>query len=96
MIRRHFTWAASTTLPTKYGDFLTHVFTDTTDDGPKKEHIALVHGDVVGGRRIPVRVHSDVVAPNNFSRDYLEAKRLRMAHELPSLVLPLARAGSTL
>ena len=213
MIRRHFTWAASTPLPTKYGEFLTHVFTDTTDEGPKKEHVALVYGDVAGGRRIPVRVHSEcitsevfgslkcdckdqldnalalisrrgagavlylrqegrgiglankiraydlqsrghdtvdanrllglpddartydvaalmleyldvesielltnnpekvsglrafgveieariphVVAPNDFSRGYLEAKRLRMAHELPSLVRPLAGAGGT-
>ena len=37
-----------------------------------------------------------VVAPNDFSRGYLEAKRLRMAHELPSFVLPLAGAGGTL
>ena len=63
MIRRHFTWAASSPLPTKYGEFLTHVFTDTTDDGPKKEHVALVYSDVAGGRRIPasraLRVHHE-------------------------------------
>ena len=214
MIRRRFTWTASSPLPTRYGEFLTHVFTETTDDGLKKEHVALVYGEVAGGRRILVRVHSEcitsevfgslkcdckdqldnafalisrrgagavlylrqegrgigltnkiraydlqsrghdtvdanrllglpddtrtydvaalmleyldvesielltnnpekviglrafgveiearlphVVAPNDFSRGYLEAKRLRMAHELPSLVLPLAGAGGTL
>ena len=100
MNRRHFRWAASTTLPTKHGEFLTHVFTDTTDDGPKKEHVALVYGDVAGGlRAFGVQVEAripHVVAPNDFSRGYLEAKRLRMAHELPSLVLPLAGAGGTL
>lgn len=214
MIRTPFTWAASSPLPTKYGEFLAHVFTETSDDELMKEHVALVYGDVAGGRRIPVRVHSEcltsevfgslkcdckdqldtalelisrrgagavlylrqegrgiglankiraydlqsrgydtvdanrllglpddartydvaalmleyldvesielltnnnekvsglrafgvevaeriphVVAPNDFSRGYLEAKRLRMAHELPSFVLPLARVAGTI
>jgi GTP cyclohydrolase II len=213
VIRPHFTWAASSPLPTKYGEFLTHVFTESGSSSLEKEHLALVFGDVGGRRRVPVRVHSEcmtsevfgslkcdckeqldnamaliarrgagailylrqegrgiglankiraydlqsrghdtvdanrllglpddsrkydlaalmleylaidsielltnnpekvnglrslgveveariphVVAPNEHSRGYLEAKRLRMSHELPSFVLPLARAANS-
>ena len=48
MIRRHFTWAASTTLPTKHSKFLTHVFTDTTDSWPKDSRVVFTSND---GRR---------------------------------------------
>ncbi len=166
MIRRHFTWAASTTLPTKHGEFLTHVFTDTDnalaliarrgagavlylrqegrgiglankirayhlqtrghdtvdanrllglpDDARTYDVAALMleyldvesielltnnPEKVSGLRALGVEIEAripHVVAPNDFSRGYLEAKRLRMAHELPSFVLPLAGAGGTL
>ncbi len=46
---------ASAKLPTEYGDFEMHVFVNQLD---KKEHVALVRGDISSGKDILVRVHS--------------------------------------
>ena len=46
---------ASTKLPTSFGDFALHVFVNQLD---KKEHVALVRGDVSSGKDVLVRVHS--------------------------------------
>lgn len=43
-------------LPTRFGDFRVHVFTDALDG---KEHVAMVHGDVFGAEAVPARVHSE-------------------------------------
>ena len=43
-------------LPTRFGPFRIVAFWNNRDG---KEHVALVHGDVVGGSEIPVRLHSE-------------------------------------
>src|SRR5678815_5238064 len=47
--------AASAKLPTEFGDFEMHVFVNQLD---KKEHVALVRGDISSGKDVLVRVHS--------------------------------------
>ena len=46
---------ATAKLPTDFGDFDMHVFVNQLD---KKEHVALVRGDVSSGKDVLVRVHS--------------------------------------
>jgi 3,4-dihydroxy 2-butanone 4-phosphate synthase/GTP cyclohydrolase II len=46
---------ASAKLPTGFGDFEMHVFVNQLD---KKEHVALVRGDISSGQDVLVRVHS--------------------------------------
>ena len=43
-------------LPTRFGPFRIVAFWNNRDG---KEHVALVHGDVVGGAEVPVRLHSE-------------------------------------
>jgi GTP cyclohydrolase II len=43
-------------LPTRTGPFRIVAFWNNRD---KKEHIAMVHGDVIGGSEVPVRLHSE-------------------------------------
>lgn len=51
-------------LPTEHGLFDALVF--TLGDDPR-EHVALVHGDVAGGERVPVRVHSECLTGEAFA-----------------------------
>ncbi len=48
--------ASVANLPTEFGEFRIHVFTNNRDG---KEHVAMVHGDVFGAESLPVRVHSE-------------------------------------
>ncbi len=43
-------------LPTRFGDFRIVAFWNNRDG---KEHVAMVHGDVVGASEVPVRLHSE-------------------------------------
>jgi GTP cyclohydrolase II len=43
-------------LPTQFGDFRIHVFTNDQDG---KEHVVLVHGDVFGEEAVATRIHSE-------------------------------------
>ncbi len=43
-------------LPTRFGRFRIHVFVDSAD---RKEHVALVHGDVFGEANVLTRMHSE-------------------------------------
>lgn len=52
-----------TRLPTVYGDFRLHYFSNPVDD---KEHIALVKADVVGRQNVPVRLHSECLTGDVF------------------------------
>jgi 3,4-dihydroxy 2-butanone 4-phosphate synthase/GTP cyclohydrolase II len=51
--------AASTQLPTEYGEFRLHAFENQID---KQTHIALVCGDIGDGQDVLVRVHSQCLA----------------------------------
>jgi GTP cyclohydrolase II len=48
--------ASVATLPTRFGEFRIHVFTNDRDD---EEHVAMVHGEVFGAEAIACRVHSE-------------------------------------
>ena len=47
---------AAARLPTRFGDFVIVAFWNNRD---AKEHVALVHGDVVGAAEVPTRLHSE-------------------------------------
>lgn len=52
-----------TRLPTAYGEFRLHYFSNPVDD---KEHVALVKSDVAGKQKVPVRVHSECLTGDVF------------------------------
>ena len=80
VIRPHSEWLASTLLPTRHGDFHTHVFrtegelafgepgahADAWRDAGPKDHVALVYGDIAGKTAVPVRVHSECMTSEVF------------------------------
>jgi GTP cyclohydrolase II len=43
-------------LPTRFGDFRIVAFWNNRD---AKDHVAIIHGDVVGRSEVPMRVHSE-------------------------------------
>ena len=43
-------------LPTRFGDFRIAAFWNNID---RKEHVAIIKGDVVGQHEVPIRVHSE-------------------------------------
>lgn len=51
-------------LPTRYGEFQVVAFYSPTD---RKEHAALVRGDVLGRERVPVRLHSECLTGDAFA-----------------------------
>lgn len=53
---------ASTTLATRYGHFMMHVYRD--EDA--REHVALTVGDVADGRPVVVRLHSECLTGDVF------------------------------
>jgi len=55
--------AASTNLPTQYGEFRLHAFENQID---KETHIALVCGDIESGEDVLVRVHSQCLTGDAF------------------------------
>lgn len=63
-------------LPTRFGDFRIVAFWNNRDG---KDHIAMVHGDVLGAEDLPVRVHSECLTGDVLGslrcdcRDQLEA-----------------------
>ncbi len=63
-------WLASAPLPTRHGDFTTHVFRSVANadggDTGEKEHVALVYGQVAGKTHLPVRVHSECMTSEVF------------------------------
>jgi GTP cyclohydrolase II len=76
-------------LPTRFGQFRIVAFWNNRDD---KDHIAIVHGDVIGVEDVPVRLHSECLTGDALGslrcdcRDQLEAGLLRLS-EMPCGVL---------
>jgi len=52
-----------TSLPTRYGDFKLHLYQSIID---KKEHLALVKGEIDGSKPVLVRVHSECLTGDVF------------------------------
>src|SRR5215472_2743717 len=95
-------WLAKATLPTKYGDFVTHVFRSTAPPEPNaivKEHVALVFGAVGGQGGVLVRVHSECMTSEVFGslkcdcKEQLDAAMAEVARRGAGAVLYLRQEG---
>jgi GTP cyclohydrolase II len=96
-------WVAKATLPTRHGNFETHVFRGGTDRSPPTgraggdhilplEHVALVFGDVAelrGRGDLLVRVHSECMTSEVFGSLKCDCKE-----QLEASMAAIARAGS--
>jgi GTP cyclohydrolase II len=95
-------WQASALLPTKHGNFETHVFRELGDEAEgslSREHVALVFGDIHGKAELPVRVHSECMTSEVFGslkcdcREQLEAAMAQIARRGAGAVLYLRQEG---
>jgi GTP cyclohydrolase II len=83
-------------LPTKYGTFTLYGFYDSRGG---KEHTAIVHGEVEGGERVPLRVHSECHTGDVWGslrcdcRDQLEAATRYIASQPSGVVIYLKQEG---
>jgi GTP cyclohydrolase II len=83
-------------LPTRFGDFQIVAFLNNRD---QKDHIAIVHGDVVGKPSVPTRLHSECLTGDVMGslrcdcRDQLEASLQRIASEPYGVVLYMRQEG---
>jgi len=76
---------ASAKLPTAFGDFDMHVFVNQLD---KKEHVALVRGDISSGKDVLVRVHSSCL-----TGDVLHSVRCDCGAQLDAAMKLIATEG---
>jgi GTP cyclohydrolase II len=95
-------WLAEATLPTRHGDFVTHVFrsTATADPGAvPHEHVALVFGDVRAQADVLVRVHSECLTSEVFGslkcdcKEQLDTAMAAMAHAGAGAIVYLRQEG---
>lgn len=63
-----------TPIPTRHGEFILHYYSNNLD---KKEHVALVKGQVEGRELVPVRIHSEC-----FTGDVLGSRRCDCGEQL--------------
>ncbi|MBR9975453.1 MAG: bifunctional 3,4-dihydroxy-2-butanone-4-phosphate synthase/GTP cyclohydrolase II [Bacteroidetes bacterium] len=85
-----------THVPTRYGDFQIHLYTNTLDN---KEHLALVRGTIDDGDPVLVRVHSECLTGDTFGslrcdcKDQLNAAMLMVEREGRGVVLYMRQEG---
>jgi GTP cyclohydrolase II len=83
-------------LPTEFGDFRIVAFWNNRDQG---DHVAIVHGDVVGREGVPLRVHSECLTGDALGslrcdcRAQLHAALKRISEEPFGVVLYLRQEG---
>lgn len=83
-------------LPTRFGDFRIVAFWNNRDG---KEHVALVHGDVMGHEHVPTRLHSECLTGDGLGslrcdcRDQLEKALRDLAAGERGLLLYLRQEG---
>ncbi|HET6451185.1 MAG TPA: GTP cyclohydrolase II [Spirochaetia bacterium] len=88
--------AARATLPTRFGTFTLYGFYDNREG---KEHTAIVNGDVEGGERVPLRVHSECHTGDVWGslrcdcREQLEAATRYIAEQPCGVVIYLKQEG---
>jgi GTP cyclohydrolase II len=88
--------AAVADLPSRFGKF--HVVAFRNDHG-QEDHVAIVHGDPVGGANVPVRIHSECLTGDALGslrcdcRDQLEGSLRAIAAEERGIVLYLRQEG---
>jgi 3,4-dihydroxy 2-butanone 4-phosphate synthase / GTP cyclohydrolase II len=84
------------TLPTDYGDFQLHLYSNKVDN---KEHIALVKGDITDGSPVLVRVHSECFTGDTLGslrcdcQDQLHAAMMMVEQEGRGVVLYMRQEG---
>ena len=87
---------AAAKLPSRFGDFRIVAFWNNRD---QKEHIAIVHGDVVGAGDVVTRMHSECLTGDVIGslrcdcRDQLEAALRRIGEAERGVVLYLRQEG---
>ena len=87
---------ANAKLPTEYGDFRVHVFENQVD---RQTHVALVCGDIAGGKDVLVRVHSECLTGDVFHSarcdcgGQLDVAMQRIAAEGRGVLLYLRQEG---
>lgn len=74
-----------TRIPTKYGEFILHYFSNTLDD---KEHIAFVFGDIKKQTQVLVRIHSEC-----FTGDVLGSRRCDCGDQLDKALQLISEHG---
>jgi len=74
-----------TRIPTQYGEFVLHYFSNTIDD---KEHVALVFGKVANKEDVPVRIHSEC-----FTGDVLGSRRCDCGEQLDNALQLISEHG---
>src|SRR5712675_2293183 len=83
-------------LPTRFGRFKIVAFWNNRDE---KEHIALVHGDVMGASEVPTRLHSECLTGDALGslrcdcREQLEVALRRLSSMERGLLLYLRQEG---
>ena len=83
-------------LPTEFGHFNIVAFWNNRDE---KDHIAIVHGEVVGMENVPVRLHSECLTGDALGslrcdcRDQLKVSLQRISQEPLGVVLYLRQEG---
>ncbi|MFO1534466.1 MAG: GTP cyclohydrolase II [Thermoplasmatota archaeon] len=88
--------AAVAELPTRYGQFQVVAYHSPSDG---KEHAALVRGDVVGKKGVPVRLHSECLTGDAFAslrcdcREQLERAMEEMGSMETGVILYLRQEG---
>ena len=86
----------TTTLPSKYGDFLLHLYRSQTD---QKEHIVLVKGTVTPEMPVLVRVHSECLTGDVFGslrcdcNEQLVASMEAIEHEGVGVIVYMRQEG---
>ena len=88
--------AAVADLPSRFGKFRIVAFWNNRD---AKEHVAIVHGDVMGGEDLPVRLHSECLTGDVMGsmrcdcRDQLEVALHRIGSMPGGVVLYMRQEG---
>jgi GTP cyclohydrolase II len=95
-------WLAEATLPTRHGEFVTHVFGSIATDDPSAvahEHVALVRGDLRGRHNVLVRVHSSCMTSEVFGslkcdcKEQLDAAMAAVSRARAGAILYLRQEG---
>ncbi|HOJ04464.1 MAG TPA: bifunctional 3,4-dihydroxy-2-butanone-4-phosphate synthase/GTP cyclohydrolase II [Bacteroidota bacterium] len=85
-----------TKLPTRYGEFDLHLYTNVLDN---KEHLAMVKGTINDGEPVLVRVHSECLTGDTFGslrcdcKDQLNAAMMQIEREGCGVMLYMRQEG---
>jgi 3,4-dihydroxy 2-butanone 4-phosphate synthase/GTP cyclohydrolase II len=85
-----------TKLPTRYGEFDLHLYTNLLDN---KEHLAMVKGTINDGEPVLVRVHSECLTGDTFGslrcdcKDQLNAAMMQIEREGRGVMLYMRQEG---